>query len=164
MTDIVEATGVHKPSLYRTFGTKEEMFATVLRRYLGQQIAGFNALVEQTPAGIAGVHAFLGMFTSDAMAAETRRHGCLIVAASSELHGTLPGFEDFAKHYRAEIRTMMQTLVRSADAQIGAELVIRRADLLTTFLLGHLVIARAGATDEEINRSVDAVRTVVDTW
>ena len=34
MADIVEASGLNKSSLYNTFGSKQELFATILDRYV----------------------------------------------------------------------------------------------------------------------------------
>ena len=45
MADIVETSGVHKPSLYRTFGSKEELFTKVLHRYLDQRMSQFSTLI-----------------------------------------------------------------------------------------------------------------------
>ena len=41
VADLVAASGVHKPSLYRVFGTKEQLFARVLRRYMAARMEMF---------------------------------------------------------------------------------------------------------------------------
>ena len=117
MTDIVEASGVHKPSLYRTFGTKEELFATVLRRYLAERIGMFAALIKQSGPGINGVHTFLTLFEADAVS-ERGRDGCLMVMASNELRGTLPGY-DFSADYRRQMREQISTLITQALPDAG---------------------------------------------
>lgn len=162
IADIMEATGLHKPSLYRTFGTKEEMFTRVLRDFSAQQIANFRMVIDETGPGVEGVHAFLDMFTAETMPEATRQDGCLVVAASSELHGTIPGFADFAQHYRSQILSIMRTLVAKVDDD--PDLVEQRAGLFTTFFLGHLLIARSGATDSELAQSIAAMRATVDSW
>ena len=162
MTDIVEASGVHKPSLYRTFGTKEELFATVLRRYLAERIEMFAALIEQSGPGITGIHTFLTLFEADAVS-ERGRDGCLMVMASNELRGTLPGY-DFSADYRRQMREQISTLVTQALPDAGAELIDARADLLTTYLLGLQVILRSGAEADEIHRYLNAMHVTVATW
>ena len=162
MADIVEASGVHKPSLYRTFGSKEELFATVLRRYLAERIAMFAATIESAGEGVAAVHAFLEAFEGDALS-ERGRDGCLMVMASNELRGQLPGY-DFATDYRRQMRAQLGVLVSRATDPADEQLVGSRADLLTTCLLGVQVILRSGAGADDVHRYLAALHDTVDTW
>ncbi len=164
IADIVEASGVHKPSLYRIFGTKEELFATVLRRYLAERITMFAALIDRAGPGIDGVHRFLEMFEEDAIS-ERGRDGCLMVMSSNELRGTLPGY-DFSTDYRRQMREQIRTLIAQAlpTEAAGSEIVQARTDLLTTYLLGLQVIMRSGADAEEIHQYLHAMHVTVDAW
>lgn len=162
MADIVAASGVHKPSLYRTFGSKEELFATVLRRYLAERIAMFAATIEQSGEGVEAVHLFLDAFEADAVS-ERGRDGCLMVMASNELRGHLPGY-DFAADYRRQMRGQLGTLVARATDAGDEQLVGTRADLLTTCLLGVQVILRSGADADDVRRYLAALHATVDTW
>ncbi|MGA8978195.1 MAG: TetR/AcrR family transcriptional regulator [Pedococcus sp.] len=164
MADIVATSGVHKPSLYRTFGTKEELFATVLRRYLTERIAMFAALIQQAGPGVDGVHRFLELFEADAVS-ERGRDGCLMVMASNELRGTLPRY-DFSTDYRRQMREQIRTLIGQAmpDEQATSEIAQARTDLLTTYLLGLQVIMRSGASAEEIHQYLRAMHVTVDAW
>lgn len=166
MADVVEASGVHKPSLYRVFGTKDEIFAAVLHRYLDARLTMFDDLIERAGPGLTGVHEFLDGFAATALA-NTERNGCLMVVASNELSGTMPGYEDFAGAYRRELRARLATLVARTvpgDAAERDEIVGRRADLLATFLAGFQVAVRAGAPDDELRRIVDSMHAIIDTW
>ncbi len=164
MTEIVRISGVHKPSLYRTFGTKEQLFATVLRRYLAERIAMFAALIEQAGPGVEGVHRFVELFEVDAIS-ERGRDGCLMVMASNELRGTLPGY-DFSKSYRRQMREQIRTLIVRAlpEGEADSAIAQARTDLLTTFLLGLQVIMRSGADADEIHQYLNAMHITVDTW
>ncbi|ANH39604.1 HTH-type transcriptional repressor ComR [Nocardioides dokdonensis FR1436] len=164
MADIVETSGVHKPSLYRTFGTKEELFATVLRRYLAERIAMFAALIDQAGPGIDGVHRFLEMFEADAIS-ERGRDGCLMVMASNELRGSLPSY-DFSTDYRRQMREQIHTLIGHAmsEEEVDSEIARARTDLLTTYLLGLQVIMRSGADAAEIHQYLNAMHVTVDAW
>lgn len=164
MTEIVAASGVHKPSLYSAFGTKEQLFATVLRRYLAERIAMFAALIDQAGPGIEGVHRFLEMFEADAVS-ERGRDGCLMVMASNELRGSLPGYE-FSTDYRRQMREQVGALIIQAlpEELADTEIAHARTDLLTTFLLGLQVIMRSGADADEIHQYLNAMHLTVDTW
>lgn len=169
MADVVEASGVHKPSLYRVFGTKDEIFAAVLHRYLDAQLAMIDELIQRSGTGPDRVHEFLDGFAAIALA-DPDRNGCLMVVASNELSGTMPGYEDFAGAYRGALRDRLSGLLagRAPDdehhADDGAALVGQRAELLTTFLAGFQVAVRAGASDDEIRRIVDSMHTIIDSW
>lgn len=164
MAEIVAASGVHKPSLYRAFGSKEELFAIVLRRYLAERMAMFAALIDQAGTGVDGIHRFLEMFEADAVS-ERGRDGCLMVMASNELRGTLPGYE-FSTDYRRQMRERIGVLITRAlpEEQADSEIARARTDLLTTYLLGLQVIMRSGADAEEIHLYLNAMHLTVDTW
>lgn len=165
IADIVEASGVHKPTLYRVFGTKDEIFATVLHRYLDAQMSLMSELIERSGPGSDGVHEFLDGFAAIALA-DTRRNGCLLVMASNELSGTMVGYEDFSGAYRRALRERLSTLlVRTIpDAVHNGELLDQRSELLATFLAGFQVAVRSGAADDEIHRIADSLHAVIDTW
>lgn len=161
VSDLVEATGVHKPSLYRTFGSKDQLFARVLRRYVDARLGAIVQRVEATGPGVAGIHQFLSELRDDLVDGVGRR-GCLLVASSCELRGTTPGFEDFGVVYRNALRELLRPLVARAP---GTEREVeQRTDVAATWLLGLDVTTRGGATADELDRAIDAMRSVVDSW
>lgn len=164
MSDIVATSGVHKPSLYRTFGTKDELFAAVLRHYLAERTAMFADLIDQAGPGIDGVHRFLDLFEADAVS-ERGRDGCLLVMASNELRGNLAGY-DFSAEYRRGMRAQLSVLINQAvpPEETDSPIVQARTDLLTTYLLGLHVIMRSGADADEIHQYLHAMHVTVDTW
>jgi AcrR family transcriptional regulator len=165
VSDLVEASGVHKPSLYRTFGTKEELFAKILRRYLAVRMEMFSSLVALAGPGIDGIHAFLELLRGD-LVSGTSQQGCLLVNTSSELSGSAPGYEDFGVEYRNELRKRLRVLVSEAEPanERDEHLTDQRTDLMATFLFGLTVTTRGGAGETEIGRAIDAMHATVDTW
>lgn len=164
MTDIVEASGVHKPSLYRTFGTKEELFATVLRRYLNARAELFDQFIESAGTGIEALHRFLDLFEDDVVNG-TGRDGCLLVMASNELRGNTSGWMSFGPDYRSVMFAALSRLIERAelDGEASDDQIAQRSTLLVTCLLGLQVVIRSGDVDE-IHRHIDAVRSMVRTW
>ncbi len=165
MADLVEASGVHKSSLYSTFGTKEELFATILRRYFAGRMDAMAALVEGAGPGVDGIHAFLELLQSDLVSGSSRS-GCLLVNTSSELSGTAPGFEDFGVEFRKALRERLRALIRQAEPEGPASehVTDQRTDLFMTFMLGLNLTVRGGADKDEIGRVIDAMQATVDTW
>jgi AcrR family transcriptional regulator len=161
VTDLVEVSGVQKPSLYRIFGTKEELFARILRRYLATRMNMFSILIASTGPDLDGIHAFLSLMRDDVLSG-TSQDGCLLVESSAELRGTTPGFTDFGSVYRAEVRELMKVLVAKAGG--GDEQIEVRSQLLTTWFLGFDLSVRGGGDEDEIDNSIDAMHATVDTW
>ncbi len=161
VADLVEATGVHKPSLYRTFGSKDELFALVLRRYVTARMGAFAERVESTAPGTDGIEQFLTAMRDDLVDGPARR-GCLLVASSSELHGTTPGFENFGAVYRQAIRDVLRPLVAKAGGTPTD--VDQRTNVLATWLLGLDVTTRGGATTQELDQAVDSMGHLIDGW
>jgi AcrR family transcriptional regulator len=161
VTDLVEVSGVQKPSLYRIFGTKEELFARILRRYLTTRMNMFATLIDRTGPGLGGIHAFLSLMRDDVLSG-TSQDGCLLVESSAELHGTTPGFTNFGTTYRAEVRELMRVLVVKAGGT-NQQIEVRR-QLLTTWFLGLDLAVRGGADQDEIDNSINAMHTTIDTW
>ncbi len=161
VADLVEASGVHKPTLYRVFGSKEELFARILRRYLATRMDMFSALIDHCGPGIDGIHAFLSLIRDDVVSGSSR-HGCLLVASSTELGGSTPGFADFGPAYRAALRERIGTLVAKAGG--AQELIDQRTELLVTWFMGLDVTTRGAGSEAEIDRIIDSMHATVDTW
>jgi AcrR family transcriptional regulator len=165
MADLVEVSGVHKSSLYSTFGSKDELFAIILRRYYEERMSMFASLIETAGDGIDGIHTFLDMLLEDAVSGPSQK-GCLLVNTSIELNGSAPGFEDFALTYRSTMRELLRVLVAQAEPEDCADdpLTDQRTDLLQTFLLGLISATRAGAGEAELRRIIGSMHATVDTW
>jgi AcrR family transcriptional regulator len=165
MADLVDASGVHKSSLYSTFGSKDELFGKILHRYFDNRMAAFSHLVEASGTGIEGIHAFLEMLRVELVSGASQQ-GCLLVNTSTELCGTTPGFEDFGVEYRNALRERLSGLVSQAQSDDGADdsLTDERTNLLITSMFGLNVIVRGGGDAAEVGRSIDAMHATVDTW
>ena len=90
------------------------------------------------------------------------QHGCLLVASSTELGGSTPGFKDFGIAYRDAVRGFTRRLVERAGG--SDELIAQRTELLVTWMLGLDVTARGAGDEAEIDRIIDAMHATVDTW
>jgi AcrR family transcriptional regulator len=165
MADMVDASGVFKSSLYSTFGTKEELFATILRRYLETRVEMFSSRIKHAGPGVDGIHTFLDLLREDLISGASQQ-GCLLINSSTELDGTTPSFNDFAAEYRSALRQRLRVLSSKTDADGGPSevLIQQRTELLLTFMLGIGVTVKAGGDETEIRRAIDAMHTTVQTW
>ena len=162
LSDLTEAMGINRPSLYAAYGNKEELFRKALGRY-GERAGSFMA--EHLGRGTAreAVESFL-YAVADGITCPDNPHGCLTVRCN--LAGT-----EAAESVRREVarqRQQPETLLRRRleqardDGELppGAD----PADLaryVATVHQGMSVQAAGGATREQLR---GVVRTVLATW
>ncbi|MEM8706839.1 MAG: TetR/AcrR family transcriptional regulator [Actinomycetota bacterium] len=163
MNDIVEAAGLNKSSLYNTFGSKDELFFTVLDRYIdGREQMLREALSE------GGVDALIDFLETqrEMLLTSIGQRGCMAVNASTEL-----GLRDdravaMADRYRATLRAgVNRPLAWSAErGEIEPALVDAYTETLVSAMFGMSVSARAGAGRAEIERLLDSMVALVQSW
>ena len=165
MSDLVEATGLNKSSLYNSFGSKDELFQTAVNRYVAMREGMLHELLRDGTAGLADVETFFEFARQEA-GGEMARRGCLAVNTTTELGGREDSVVAMSAHYRGEIRTSFHAaLTRAAEAgEIDADRVDTYAELLVAFMLSLSVFARGGADQAEIDRQFAAAQATVDSW
>lgn len=157
LSDLTEAMGITRPSLYATFGNKEELFRKALDRYEEEGRACREASMSQ-PTARKAVEQLLRSFV-DAQTDPEKPHGCLVVSCS------MPCGED-AEPLRREIiarRACLEDSIRArleqardqgdlADGQDPGDL----ARYILTTANGLSVQAAAGSSRAELHRVIDA--------
>ncbi len=154
LTDLTEAMGINRPSLYAAFGNKEELFRKAFARY-GEGPAACGATARSLPTARAAVEALL-YGAADTLACP-EHPGCLSVVAA------LAGGEESACIQQELCATRNAALCawrdRFARAQAEGELppdptADDLARYVMTVLNGMTVQARSGATREDLRRVV----------
>jgi len=156
--DLVAAMGVNKPSLYSTFGCKEEIFREAVELY--DRLEGRATSQSLAKAGTAR-EAVETMLRANARAyvVEEGPRGCMIVLSS--LLGA-PENES-VRAFLAENRLNGETMLRDRLAQgiAAGDLdsstdVGQLAAFYTTVLEGLSIQARDGASVDKLNMIIDA--------
>ena len=165
LSDIVETSGLNKSSLYNAFGSKQELFALVLNRYINARIEMLTGLVDAAGDGIDGLHTFLDAIKAE-VDSEFGRQGCLAVNTSAEVGRSDAAIKDFGQHYRDRMRAALLQVVGSASAKnsLDQSLIDQRADMLLVFMLGMSVAVRGGAEDAEIDRLFSSAHAIIESW
>ena len=146
MSDIVEVSGLNKSSLYNAFGSKQELFALVLERYINarmEQLSGWS-----TPWETASTPSTRSSTPIKAeVDSEFGRQGCLAVNTSAEMGASDTAIQNFGEHYRGQMRSCLVDVVTKATTKSGLDqaLIEPRADMLLVFMLGVSVTVRSGA-------------------
>lgn len=157
--EMLRVTGLASSSLYRSFGTKPEIFAAALRRYLdlADDILG---PLESGSLGGADLHVFLDRVAGQIRGASGAR-GCLVVTTLAEpIHGD-PRIAELTDRHIRRMAAAVAAGVDRCEAR-GESLCLPAADLAAAVLAGVLgTLARAVADPTHALRLLDAVRALV---
>ena len=164
LSEIVDAAGLNKSSLYNTFGSKDELFHRALDRYVTMRE---QMLAEATGGdrGIDDLLALVDLVGVELLSPDGRR-GCLAINTTAELGFDSDRVIDMAQRYRDSIRTAMRRpLERAAKlGEIEGDLVEVYVDTAMSYLMAASLVARGGAPPAELERHLDSMRRLVESW
>ncbi len=159
ISDLEQATGLNRSSLYAAFGTKQAIFELALERYLRGFISPRLAPMERPGAGPGDIERFFaglaGFFRTGSQAGQ----GCLMINSIAEHEGRGTHLGRRAQAFRDRLSAAF------ANAMAGEHepaLVRERAQLLTATTFGIWLTARidpAGAA-----QACDAAAASIRTW
>ena len=161
LTDLTEAMGITRPSLYAAFGNKESLFRKALDLYEREKLAYIGQALDKPTAREVARHLLEGSLANQCSASEPR--GCLGVISSVAC-----GPE--AESIRAEVlergrkghQALIERMKRAAEAgdlpaHVDPEGLTK---YLTAILQGMAVQAGAGASREDLQRLVDTTMAI----
>lgn len=158
--ELAQVTGLSRSSLYAEYASKRGLFSAAVNHYLGY----FDELL--TPLSGGDLDSVQAFFEGIAIGDDDHPPGCLMVNAMTELGSSDADFTDDADLYRAMIKDAFSSALATAEEeeQIDPGAGPRRAELLTTHLLGLFVLLRSSAHRAEIDASVGAIEAEVRSW
>lgn len=156
LTDLTEAMGITRPSLYAAFGNKESLFRKALDLYETEKLDYVGKSLAEPSARAVAEHFMRGALDNQTRKSEP--HGCLGVISSmacGEEAESIRG-EVLARGASAKVK-LVERMQRARDegdlpAHIDPEAI---TSYLYAVLQGMAVQAGAGATREELERLVD---------
>jgi AcrR family transcriptional regulator len=162
LSDLTEAMGINRPSLYAAFGNKEALFRKALDRYVERTIAFVRGAIDE-PAARAVAERLL-CSAADMVTNPGNPRGCLTVrgALSSGEEADPIRLELARRRSEGEalIRERLERAKREGELQPGTN----PADLaryLATVYQGMSVQAAGGATREQLRRVAE---TALRAW
>lgn len=169
LDDLLEASGMHRGSFYRTFGDKRAAFDAAFALYV-QRVAETDVFPALSSTGspmtrlenllTARLEAALGNvepFTGD-------RPGCLVVNTATELAAHDKQASEQVGAALTGVRDSIAVLLRAAaeageiDAEIDTE---AAADHLSTLLQGAIVMSRSGKSADHLHELLRSAIAVV---
>jgi AcrR family transcriptional regulator len=156
LSDLTAAMGVNRPSLYATFGTKEQLFEKVLRRYAEVDMAYARAALD-APTAREAAEEFLRA-NAEALTRPDRPAGCFSIQGGLSCSAeNRPIAELLASARLAGERAMADRFaraVREGDLPVGTD----PADLARYLMVvseGLAVHAAAGVGREGLRRAAE---------
>lgn len=156
LSDLTEAMGITRPSLYAAFGNKEELFRKALDRY-AEKASGALSVLEE-PSARKAIHKFLTQAVSGQCSQKSPR-GCLLVQGALSCSEEGETVRKELAHRRSQMEQVFRDrLIRAKnEGELPDE--TDPADLARYFATvsqGLSVQSAGGATSEELLKVVDA--------
>nr|WP_299852714.1 TetR/AcrR family transcriptional regulator [Sphingomonas bacterium] len=156
MTELTEAMGITKPSLYAAFGNKEALFRKTLDLYEREKMAYVGQALAKPTARQVAEHMLRGSVENQTSSCEPR--GCLgvisSVACGAEAESIRADVHERSKVAKAALVERMERAKAEGDLPDHVDV-----EALTGFLYalmqGMAVQAGAGATRADLDRLVD---------
>jgi AcrR family transcriptional regulator len=159
ISDLEQATGLNRSSLYAAFGTKQAIFDLALESYLRGFIEPRLAPVERAEADAGDIERFFTCLAGFFRTGSQARHGCLMINSIAEHEGRSTRLGRRAQAFRDRLNAAFGNAMAG---QYEPGLVRERAHLLTVATIGIWLTARidpAGAA-----QACDATVACIRTW
>ena len=157
LTDLTEAMGITRPSLYAAFGNKESLFRKALDLYQCEKLAYINQALEQPTAREVAETMLRG--TVNNVTSNDEPHGCLGVITSVACGPESQSVrEEVLQRGEVAKKALMDRFERAKvegdlPPHVDTEGLMR---VLIAMLQGISVQANQGATREELDRLVES--------
>jgi TetR/AcrR family transcriptional regulator, transcriptional repressor for nem operon len=157
---ISASTGLAPSSLYNLYGSKLNLFACALDRYLDVTIGRVLEPLEHGSKGLADVEAFFEGLASGV--GPSRPPGCLAANTIGEFRDAPPLIAERTERYRRLLRRAFKAALRRAAAsgEIPAEEVGPRAGALLSIVIASSLLAAAGAPARDVRDLLRAGRAL----
>ena len=164
LSDMVAAADLNRSSLYKTFGSKDEVFFAAIDRYLADRLAVLDEVLGRE-GGLELVGEFLGTLR-DRFTTEGGRRGCLAVNTLTELGMRDERVAGIAERYRHQLSSRLRRPLEWAAVrnEIDPGLVDAYVDMLVAFCVSLAVAARSGAAPDELERQIDSMERLIGSW
>lgn len=139
LVDLMEATGLHKGSLYQTFGDKHSLFVTALKHYLEDMERQKSEVLKDAKTPLDGMRAVMHRMLDIADADPACPKGCMAVNALVELAPHDSEVQQIMGEHLQKMQTSFQDVV--AQCQAAGQISRKRTPqefttLMITFMSG----------------------------
>ncbi|MGV0741396.1 TetR/AcrR family transcriptional regulator [Mycolicibacterium sp. XJ870] len=164
VSDLTTAMGLNAPSLYATFGSKEDLFREAVAYYNAPDRSPTTMAIQRPGPVRDAVEAMLRDNVRD-FGDPATPPGCMIVLAGIAYSAETEVMRDLLKSCRNEDRARLLGRIRAgmADGELPADLDAQRlASFMITVLYGLSIQARDGISHADMDATVDLAMSVWD--
>jgi len=159
LADLMAATGLHKGSLYQTFGDKHSLFIQSLKRYLAAMRSRKNELLRSAPTPLDGMRSVMHGMIDIADDDCSCPMGCMAINSLVELAPHDQAVKEIMADHAARMRASLEETVGNAQlaGQIGKERPPELiAAMLMTFMAGIATTLRGHLGKADAHALLDA--------
>lgn len=157
LRDLTDSMGIHKASLYDTFGDKRQLFLASLKEYLTQSHRNLEVLIASADSTLDALYAILGASICD-QADPEKEQTCLCVIAAASLAFKDVEVKNLLYFHREKLNKILGSAICRAQAKGEIRMDIAPADaadyVVATFFGLHLM-ARMHPRNDNLCRAVD---------
>jgi AcrR family transcriptional regulator len=160
IADISAATGLAPSSIYNAYGSKLDLFACALDRYLDAVIGQVLDPLEHGSAGLADVDSFFRRIA--ASGEQTGPPGCLAANTIGEFRDAPPLIAERTARYRKMLRRAFRAALTRAAAsgEIPSEAIAPRAEALLSIVIASSLLTVASAPSRDVRGLLRAARAL----
>src|SRR6476660_4744242 len=115
VADLLEEMGLHRGSLYGTFGDKKKLFLAALDKYQDQNVAMIGDVLDRPGSAREAIEAFLELAVEKCTGEDAGR-GCLAAKAALELAPHDPDISAWIRRFHERnVQLVAQTLKRGQE-------------------------------------------------
>lgn len=161
LTDLTDAMGINRPSLYAAFGNKEALFRKALDRYIKEKVSYLHHAISQPTARGMAENILLG--AARMLTDPCHPVGCLTVKGAMTCGDEAPSVKREIEHVRNSFETGICAKIEGGKA--SGELppdtdTVLLCRYLTTMVQGMAVQAANGASCEDLCRVAEMAMAV----
>ncbi|MDP4534756.1 TetR/AcrR family transcriptional regulator [Alkalimonas collagenimarina] len=153
LSDLTEAMGINKPSLYAAFGNKEQLFLKAIEFYENRSCSFFLPALEKPTAYQVAEHMLYGAAMN--MTDKEHPQGCVVVQGALSCSEAAAPVKEALMNRRVEgeqkLCERLKRAIAEGDLPAGANAEVL-ARYLGTVLQGMAIQANNGATSEQLRQ------------
>jgi TetR/AcrR family transcriptional repressor of nem operon len=162
MQDLVTHMGVHKRSMYDTFGDKQELFIKALTRYCDKAEKSLRLAIENATSARKTLRALVEKSIVDG---SVHSRGCLLVNSATELAARDEQAAELVERHLAGSQRLLAELI--VKGQRAGEIddrrdAVRLSRLVFNVWLGMRVQVKAGATRKQLDQMAGDMLALLD--
>jgi TetR/AcrR family transcriptional repressor of nem operon len=158
--DLEARLGISQSSIYNAFGSKFGLLEAAIDRYERRISDALVNPLERSSDGVVAIDRFFAAL-ADWITTDGRR-GCMILNLMAESADDAE-IGHRTETYRRRLRAAFRCALESESGPDPTSVDVR-TELLMTAVLGLNIAARSGSRPDELQRSVSAVRRLLDDW